>query len=290
MVESSPTIAILSGKGGTGKTFIAVNLAASASAAYYLDCDVEEPNGHLFLQPEDVKCEPVTVLIPTVDKQLCSACRRCVEFCKFNALALVLDQLLVFEEICHSCGGCLLVCPQGALEEKKKEIGRIERGKTGNVEMLTGILNTGEITGVPIIEQLLKIKRKPEVTTFIDCPPGAACSVLESIVDADYCLIVVEPTSFGLHNFRLVYELTRCLGKKAGVVVNKWWGDYEPVKRFCREQGISILAEIPYDSELARLNNAGKIVAREKAEYAKLFAELLALTIKEATHEAITNS
>lgn len=290
MASGKPTIAVLSGKGGTGKTFIAVNLAAAASSAYYIDCDVEEPNGHLFLQPKNVVSQPVKVLIPSVDEELCSACRRCVEFCKFNALALILDRLLVFEEICHSCGGCVLVCPEGALSEREEEIGSMQRGKAGTVEVLTGILNIGEITGVPIIERLLQIKRDPAAVTVIDCPPGAACSVMESIAAADYCLIVVEPTLFGLHNFKLVYDLARCLGKKIGVIANKWMGEYDPVEDFCRDQAIPILAKIPYDPELALLNSAGKIAIGERAEYAKLFAELLHMVGKEAGYEAVVDS
>jgi len=290
MADHRPTIAVLSGKGGTGKTFVAVNLAAAARSAYYIDCDVEEPNGHLFLRPKNVVSQPVEVLIPLVDQNLCTACRSCVEFCKFNALALILDRLLVFEEICHSCGGCVLACPVGALSERKKEIGIIQRGKADHVEVFTGILNIGEITGVPIIERLLELERDPAVLTVIDCPPGAACSVMESIADADYCLIVVEPTLFGLHNFKLVYELASRLGKKVGIIANKWMGSYDPIEDFCHAQSLPILAKIPYDSNLALLNSEGKIAAAEKAEYAELFAKLLAMVGEEAGYEAIINS
>ncbi len=287
MAGKQPTIAVLSGKGGTGKTFVAVNLAAASSSAYYIDCDVEEPNGHLFLKPKSLVSQPVQVLVPSVEQSLCTACRKCVEFCKFNALALILDRILIFEEICHSCGGCVLTCATGALSEGQKEIGRIERGKADHVEVFTGVLNIGEITGVPIIECLLRMERDPALVTVIDCPPGAACSVMESIADADYCLIVVEPTLFGLHNFELVYELARCLGKKIGVVANKWMGKYGPIEDYCRAEAIPILAKIPYDPKLALLNSGGKIAVAESKRYADLFRRLLQTVGEEAGCEAV---
>lgn len=290
MENKSPTIAVLSGKGGTGKTFVAVNLAAAADQAHYLDCDVEEPNGHLFLQPQAVQEKPVAVLIPRVDQGLCTGCRFCVEFCKFNALALVMDQLLVFEEMCHSCGGCVLVCPEGALTEREKIIGSLRQGKSGGVHVYTGIMNIGEISGVPIIESLLHVSKDPRLPTIIDCPPGAACSVMESIKGADYCLIVVEPTLFGLHNFRMVHELTRFLGKPAAVVANKWLGEYTPVERYCLEAGIPILAKIPYDHDLALLNSKGKVAVRESPPYQKLFRNLLERVLEEAGHETALDS
>lgn len=285
-----PTIAVLSGKGGTGKTFVAVNLAAAAPSAHYFDCDVEEPNGHLFLQTVNVKSEPISVLIPEVNGELCTACRRCIDFCRFNALALIGDDLFVFEEICHSCGGCALICPTGALSEREEEIGCLQRGRARSVEVFSGMLNIGEISGVPIIEHMLRLPRDPSKVTFIDCPPGAACSVLESIAAVDYCLIVVEPTLFGLHNFKLVYQLASCLGKRVGVVANKWLEEYDPVEDFCREKGVPILAKIPYEPELARLNSAGKVAVWEGQPYLQLFRDLLAAVMEEVGREAVTHS
>ncbi|PHJ36906.1 hypothetical protein P378_19530 [Desulforamulus profundi] len=167
-------IAVLSGKGGTGKTLVSVNLASAAKESIYIDCDVEEPNGHLFFEPEGVKEEEVVIKIPTVDEQLCNGCRTCIDFCKFNALAYISGKLRVFDEVCHSCGGCVLLCPEKALSEKEKVIGKVQKGVSDNVTVNTGILNTGEASGIPIIKKLLNENRsEKEKLTFIDCPPGS---------------------------------------------------------------------------------------------------------------------
>ncbi|HQB32968.1 MAG TPA: 4Fe-4S binding protein, partial [Erysipelotrichaceae bacterium] len=173
-------IAVLSGKGGTGKTLVAVNLAAVSRQATYIDCDVEEANGHLFFKPEWLKKEDIAVKVPQVNEDLCDGCRKCVNFCKFNALVYIKDKLQIFEEICHSCGGCLLVCPFKALKEKDKVIGVIQKGVSDNVIIYTGLLNPGEPSGVPIINKLLSKENVPEnQLTIIDCPPGSACVVME---------------------------------------------------------------------------------------------------------------
>lgn len=187
--EANMDIAVLSGKGGTGKTLVSVNLAALAKESLYIDCDVEEPNGHLFFKPVDLEEEEVTVKIPFVDDQLCNGCRQCVEFCKFNTLTYTNDKLIIFEDICHSCGGCLMVCPENALMEKDKAIGKVQRGFSEGVAVNTGILNTGEPSGIPIINNLLDGKKgSSHLMTFIDCPPGSSCIVMDSIKDADYCI------------------------------------------------------------------------------------------------------
>src|SRR5690554_1656361 len=185
------TIAVLSGKGGTGKTLVSVNLAAVAKKSTYIDCDVEEPNGHLFFKPKQIQEEQILVKIPKVNNELCNGCRKCVDFCKFNALAYIKNKLIVFEDLCHSCGGCILVCPEKALIEKEKVIGKVQKGVSGEVTVWTGILNTGEATGIPIIKKLLEANNpQGDRLTFIDCPPGSACIVMESIKDVDYCVLV----------------------------------------------------------------------------------------------------
>lgn len=158
MEASNMDIAVLSGKGGTGKTLLSVNLAAAAEKSVYIDCDVEEPNGHLFFKPENIEIEEVTVKIPYVDKDLCDGCRKCIDFCNFNALALVGEKPFIFEAVCHSCGGCILVCPKSAMFEKNKVTGEIQRGISKNVEVVTGILNTGEASGIPIIKKYCQKK------------------------------------------------------------------------------------------------------------------------------------
>ncbi|HPX70509.1 MAG TPA: ATP-binding protein [Bacillota bacterium] len=275
-------IAVLSGKGGTGKTLVAVNLAAAAKTSTYIDCDVEEPNGHLFFKPEEIQEEKVYVKIPQPKPELCNACRKCVDFCRFNALAHIKDRLIVFEEVCHSCGGCVLVCPEKALTEKDRAIGKVQKGSSGGVSIYTGILNTGEATGVPIIKNLLSEENlQANKLTVIDCPPGSACIVMESIKDADYCILVAEPTLFGVHNLNMVYELVKLFDKPFGVLLNKCLEEENPAERFCLENNIDILARIPFDSELGTLNSNAEIAVEKNEKYRQLFSSLLDTLTKE---------
>jgi len=283
-------IAVLSGKGGTGKTLVSVNLAAAAEESVYLDCDVEEPNGHLFFKPGNFYEEEISIKIPAADEKLCSGCRTCVNFCKFNALAFIKDRLIVFDEVCHSCGGCILFCPERALNEKEKTIGKIQKGISGQVTVNTGILNTGEASGIPIIKKLLDENRtNKEIISFIDCPPGSACIVMESIKDADYCILIAEPTLFGVHNLNMVYELVKLFHKPYGVVLNKCQDGENPAERFCNEKGIRILGRIPFDNELGTLNSNAKIAVRENEKYRTVFLSLLETVKKEVRHEAAVN-
>ena len=298
MVQTSMNIAVLSGKGGTGKTLLSVNMAAASESAIYIDCDVEEPNGYLFFKPEEIIEENVSVKIPEVNKELCSGCRKCVDFCKFNALAFIKKAPIVFGDICHSCGGCSLLCPENAITEKDKVIGKIEKGKSQGIDIYTGILNTGEGSGVPIIEKLLEENRKSssngeisnniegnEKLSIIDCPPGSACIVMESIKDADFCVLVAEPTAFGAHNLEMVYELVSLFGKPFGVVLNKCLDGENPSEEFCKEKGIKILGRVPFEKELGELNSNAKIAARESERYNKLFKNILETVKGEVQHE-----
>ena len=272
-------IAVLSGKGGTGKTFVSVNLSFAVDNSNYIDCDVEEPNGHLFFKPNIIKSEKVHVKIPNINNELCSGCRRCVDFCKFNALAYIKDKVHVFDEICHSCGGCMLLCPEKAISEKDKEIGEIQEGVFNNSNIYTGILNPGEETGVSIIKKLLKITdNKPY--TFIDCPPGSSCSVMESIKDVDYCILVAEPTLFGVHNFNMVYNLVKLFDKPYGVVLNKCLDGENPAEKYCNEKNIKVLCKIPFEHELGNINSNAEIASEKNEKYKSLFSSLLK-TIKE---------
>lgn len=283
-------IGVLSGKGGTGKTLVAVNLASVADQAIYVDCDVEEPNGHLFFKPEGLEGEEVTVNIPAVDRKACKGCKKCVEFCRFNALAYTNNRLIIFKDICHSCGGCLLFCPQGALYNEARPIGRIERGRSGNVDIFTGILNIGQPSSVPIIDELLNQSLIFKDLTLIDCPPGTACTTMESIKDADYCLLVAEDTLFGLDNLKMVYKLVKLFNKPHGLVLNRYLAGENLVEKFCSEKGIKILGRIPFDEELGKLNSNGLIASRESPKYKKIFADLLASIIGEVeNNETIVN-
>ncbi len=265
-------IACLSGKGGAGKTFAAVNLAAAAGEATYIDCDVEEPNGRLFLKPQNVTRTTVASLLPEFDSEKCTGCKKCVQFCRFHALMYVREKPMVFSEVCHSCGGCSLVCPEGAITEKEKPVGVLEEGQCKNMRVVTGILNTGEASGVPVIRAALQ---KAQGLTVIDCPPGSACSVMESVMDADFCLLIVEPTAFGFHNFKMVHELVTLLDKKCGVLINKQDAPYEPLEEFCKSHHVPVLARIAYDPQIAALIADGGIAAEKDANIREVFADLL---------------
>jgi MinD superfamily P-loop ATPase len=282
-------IAVLSGKGGTGKTFISVNLAAASPNAVYVDCDVEEPNGHLFFKPQNLTTQSVSVMIPTVDHSKCNGCRKCVDFCRFNALAFINQKVIVFDDVCHSCGGCVLLCPQKAISDNKKDIGEIETGMSENVKVVTGLLNTGEASGVPIIKKMIDDISFNSDLTIIDCPPGSACVVMESIKDADYCILVAEPSLFGAHNLNMVYDLVKLFKKSFGVVLNKCIEGQNPSEEFCTKHNIFILEKIPFCSELGNINSNGLIAVREMQKYKDMFCVLLGKLSKEAQNEAIVN-
>lgn len=275
-------IAVLSGKGGTGKTLVSVNLASVADTCFYMDCDVEEPNGNFFFKPKEVKEKKVSVCIPVFDNTKCTGCRKCVDFCKFNALAYIKDRVFIFEEVCHSCGGCVLLCPEDAVSEKKKVIGTLEAGVSEQVHVHTGTMKTGEVSGVPIIKEMLENPLTPkDAMTFIDCPPGSACIVMESIKDVDFCVLVAEPTVFGVHNLSMVYELVKLFKKPHGVILNKCMDAENPAEAYCLEHRIPILGRIPFDKELGALNSDAKIVSRESEKYHSLFSSLLQNIMKE---------
>lgn len=282
-------IAVLSGKGGTGKTLVSVNLAASADNAVYLDCDVEEPNGFLFFQPKNIIATEIAIKIPYVNQEQCSGCKKCVDFCKFNALAYT-NKVLIFEEMCHSCGGCMLVCPNQAIREKDKIIGKIESGNSEQVTVCTGILNIGEVSGIPIIKELLQEEANNSEITIIDCPPGSACIVMESIKDADYCILVAEPTLFGCHNLKMVHELVNVFDKKYGVILNKCVEGVNPAEVYCNENEIKILGKIMFDPELGLINSQGLIATRISEKYKGFFRQLLSDIIKEVRHETNVDS
>lgn len=270
-------IAVLSGKGGTGKTLISVNLAVVSDHSMYADCDVEEPNGHLFLKPRNIVEETVTVKLPVVDDGLCSGCKKCVEFCKFNALAYVGNNVMVFDGICHSCGGCMMVCPEKAISEKSKEIGHVMKGISGNISFISGMMNTGETSGVPIIKNILdNVRAFDQGDVIIDSPPGSACIVMESIKDADYCVLVAEPTIFGAHNLAMVHELVEIFGKRFGAVLNKCYDGMDPSEEYCRRNNIKILGRIPFDSELGLLTSQGNVAALESEHYKSVFSDIYA--------------
>ena len=290
MEKSNPRIAILSGKGGTGKTLVSVNLSAVSDGAVYVDCDVEEPNGHIFLKPEWTEKKTVATKLPLVDKGLCTGCRKCIDFCRFNALAYIAKRVVVFENICHSCGGCSLVCPENAISEYDNPIGEIKSGWSDKTRVYSGITDIGVESGVPVIRQLLEEVRDESGTVILDCPPGSSCSVMESIKDADYCLLVAEPSLFGAHNLRMVHQLVHSLGKPFGAVLNKCGEGEDPSERYCQENNIRIIGRIPFDMELGRLNSNGMIATRENERFEEMFKEIFNSLMSEVKCETASDS
>jgi len=276
------TIAVLSGKGGTGKTMVSVNLAAVAESATYIDCDVEEPNGHLFLKPEIFSEETITIGKPEVDNRLCDGCKICSDACAFKALAVVKGKLLIFPEICHSCGLCYQLCPQGALTEVAQRLGVLRKGHRDELVVLSGELQIGEPSGVPLIKALLE-----NITggiTIIDGPPGSGCLVHETISRADFCLLVAEPTRFGEQNLALVHELVTLMGKPSAVLLNKTTGDDNPSRAYAEAHGLPIIAALGWDEELARITSAGALITEHSRQYHRYFFRLLDQILEEARH------
>ena len=267
-------LAIASGKGGTGKTTLATNLALSLENVQLFDCDVEEPDSHLFLNLSLKKIEDVTISIPKIDKEKCDFCRKCAEFCQYHALAVFPTEVLFFPELCHGCGGCTLVCPQDAISEETRVIGIIEKGTSSNgLEFYHGLLNIGEPMATPVI-RALKTKLDPAKTVIFDSPPGTACPVIETINEADYTVLITEPTPFGLHDLKLAVDMVRSMGIPFGVIINQDGIGDDRVEKYCSEEGIELLMKIPHDIEIARLYSKGIPFVTKLTEWGPRFREL----------------
>ena len=267
-------ISIASGKGGTGKTTVATNLArVLGSRAELLDCDVEEPNAHLFLHPEITRREAVTTPVPLVDEAKCTFCRKCSDICRFNALAVVGRRVLVFAELCHSCGGCMLVCPEGAITETGRELGTLNWGHADEVSFINGRLRVGEAMSPPLIKRV-RAAADPERVTLIDAPPGTSCPVIAAMQGADFVLLVTEPTPFGLHDLKLAVEAVKLLGIPAGLVVNRSDIGDEAVFRYAEAEGLPQLMTIPFDRRIAEAYSCGTMVVEVLPEWRQRFIEL----------------
>jgi MinD superfamily P-loop ATPase len=273
-------IAVASGKGGTGKTTVAVNLALSVDSAnlLFLDCDVEEPNAALFLHPTLDYREKVGILIPRVDEAKCTACGRCDEVCQFNAIAVVGQKVLVFPELCHGCGSCTLNCPEDAITEELNVTGVLESGPAGAICFWQGVMDVGQAMATPIIHQLKKQALDgllPDGLAIIDVSPGAACPVVEAVHGADFCLMVTEPTPFGLHDLRIAVEVVRDeLYIPVGVVVNRDGVGDTGVDEYCAAEGVPILMRIPLDRRIAEAYSEGVSLVEALPEYREKFAAL----------------
>ena len=266
-------IAVLSGKGGTGKTTVSSSLAF-ISKMLLIDTDIEEPNSHIFLKGgiEDVKY--VYTKFPEVNMEKCNLCGECGEFCKFNAIIPAKKRVIVFGEACHDCGGCEIVCKNGAISWEKREIGKIFTGKTHfNSTNKYGKLNIGEMSGVKIIKEIYK--NTVEKDFLIDCPPGTACTTVSAVEVADFAIIVVEPSPFGLSDMKLVVQLLRDMKIPFGVVINKFDEDENIVKKYCDNEKIEIIGTIPFDRKIAEAYSKGEIIADTLPEYRENFETIL---------------
>jgi MinD superfamily P-loop ATPase len=264
-------IAVLSGKGGTGKTTVSTSIAASLPRCQYIDCDVEEPNGYIFLSPEIQKSIPVKVLVPQADMAKCNGCGSCGKACQFNAIAVVKGKVMVFPEICHHCGACVIACPVGAICEVERPIGVIEMNR--DETFIQGRLNVGEPISIPIIRQL-KEHIKDDMPVVLDCSPGASCSVVQSVEGCHYCILVTEPTPFGLHDLKVAVKLVGKMGIPFGVVVNKSTGDDTTINDLCDENNIRILMDIPFSQELAKDYSKGVLPVHRNKIWKDKFREL----------------
>ncbi len=270
-------IAIASGKGGTGKTTIATNMAVAIAKegrdVAYVDCDVEEPNGHIFLKPEIKEQYDATVLVPHVDLNKCTLCGDCSAACVFNAIAVLGKTVEVFPSICHSCGGCSDVCPENAIDDIPRTIGHISRGVGMGVQFYEGRLNVGEAISPPVTKALRKLDTNSEVI-IIDAPPGTSCPVIEAISGTDYVILVTEPTPFGLNDLKLAVGMVQEIGLPHGIVINRSDIGDGKTEEFCHRQNLDILMTIPFDRRIAEAYSRGEMMSDVNSEYERRFWEL----------------
>ncbi|RKX26695.1 MAG: (4Fe-4S)-binding protein [Candidatus Zixiibacteriota bacterium] len=270
-------ISIASGKGGTGKTTIATNLAVAIARmgidVAYLDCDVEEPNGHIFLKPEITKEIDVTVPIPRVDLDKCTLCGECSAACEYHAIAVLGKTVEVFPSLCHGCGGCRDVCPEDAIEEIPRTIGNISRGVGMGVEFIEGRLNVGEAISPPITKAMRKLDINSDVI-IIDAPPGTSCPVIEAISGTDFVILVTEPTPFGLNDLKLAVGMVREVGLPCGVVINRSDIGDDRTEEYCNKEEIDILMKIPFNRQIAEAYSRGEMMFEVDPEYEKSLCEL----------------
>jgi MinD superfamily P-loop ATPase len=270
-------IVIASGKGGTGKTFVSTNLAYSLAlnkSVQLIDCDVEEPNTHLFLPMTQPKIESVKTLVPVINHEKCLGCGLCAKRCQYNALSVIKGKVLLFSDICHSCGGCVLYCPNQAIEAGSKEIGSLEMAKTKNIDLVVGRLKVRAIQAPEVIQEALS-KEKKDSLTIVDAPPGTSCSAITTVKTADFCLLVTEPTPFGLHDLELAVNMAKALNVPVGVIINKYETCGSVTERFCLRHEIPIIQKIPLQREVATAYAEGKLISEQSSKYEAKFSVML---------------
>jgi len=264
-------VTIASGKGGTGKTTVATNLALSIGTnVQLLDCDVEQPNAHLFLNPVFERTDTVATPVPEFDMDKCTFCGKCGELCEFKAIVVVAETVLAFEELCHSCGGCMAVCPEGAITEKGRELGVLQKGHLNGIEFIHGKLRVGEAMSPPLIKEVLSYS-DPAKLTIVDAPPGTSCPVIEAMKPADFVLLVTEPTPFGLNDLKLAVGATKILDIPCGLVINRCDMGDEKVKAFAADENLPILMEIPFDRRIAEVYSRGDMIVDVMPEWKERF-------------------
>jgi MinD superfamily P-loop ATPase len=269
-------VSVASGKGGTGKTLVATSLALSLKdreRVQLLDCDVEEPNAHVLLKPLITHSEAVSIPTPKVDEQKCSYCGKCAEVCAYNAIAILSKHVLVFSQLCHGCGACSYLCPEKAISEEVREIGVVESGDADGVEFAHGKLNVGEAMPTPVIRRVKELINQDGIV-IIDVPPGTSCPVVASIKDSDFCLLVTEPTPFGLSDLILAVETVRELKIPCGIVLNRAGVGDNKVEEYCRKENIPVLLTIPLDTVIARLYSRGVTLAEGMPRWKESFLSL----------------
>jgi MinD superfamily P-loop ATPase len=266
-------IAVASGKGGTGKTLISTNLFNVVDDVIYLDCDVEEPNGHIFLKSKQESSESVYIAVPKIDDEKCTYCGRCGEVCKFNAIIVAKQKVLVFPELCHGCGSCSYFCPQQAITENPREIGKIETADFNNKKVYTGRLNIGEPMAPPVIKKLKHKADNFDGTIIYDSPPGTSCPVIETLKGVDFVVLVTEPTPFGLNDLKLAVEVVRKLNIPMGIVVNKSGLGGTIISDYCKAENIKLLLEIPHADEIAKKYSRGELITQDE-KYKIIFEKL----------------
>ncbi len=268
-------IAVASGKGGTGKTTIAANLAqvvcSSGQKVQYLDCDVEEPNGHIFLKPQITSSREVTVDVPQVDLDKCTACGKCGEICQYSAIVCIKEHVLTFEQLCHSCGGCRRVCPADAITTKPLKIGEIESGKAGDVDFVSGRLRIGHVRTPALIKEVKKYI-KQDCLAIVDVPPGTSCPVVEAVKGTDFVLLVTEPTPFGLNDLKLAVGLVREMSLPFAIVINRYGIGNDEVEKYCEAENIEIVLKLRDDRRIAEAYSSGKMMVDELPEYKSHFS------------------
>ncbi len=273
-------ITVASGKGGTGKTTVATNLAVSMGAGVQLlDCDVEAPNAHLFLIPTLDHSQTIFATVPEIDEQKCSLCRKCVEICRFKAIAVAGKTILTFPELCHSCGGCMAVCPEGAISEGRRELGELQQGTFQAGDFVQGRLRVGEAMSPPLIKAV-RTYTQPDMINIIDAPPGTSCPVIAAMQATDVVLMVTEPTPFGLHDLKLAVEAVKLLEIPHGLVINRCDMGTDEVRQYAQAEHLPVLMEIPFDRGIAEAYSRGELMVAAMPTWREKFRELYAKTTR----------